>query len=61
VIKIERDPAYPFARISCVPIAGVDRHRYLLIVSGSQDMPARPESITPAEEKQKFASKRKPQ
>ena len=34
VASIERDPAYPFARIQCTPVAGVDRHRQLLILSG---------------------------
>jgi rod shape-determining protein MreC len=43
VIKIERDPAYPFARIICAPLAGVDRHRALLIVSGLPKLPERPE------------------
>ncbi|OHC83713.1 MAG: rod shape-determining protein MreC [Sideroxydans sp. RIFOXYD2_FULL_59_7] len=42
VIRVERDPAYPFARIACVPLAGVDRHRTLLIVSGVPDLPPRP-------------------
>lgn len=42
IIKIERDPAYPFSRITCVPLAGVDRHRALLIVSGLPEIPARP-------------------
>ena len=32
--RIERDPAYPFARIQCSPLAGVDKHRQLLILSG---------------------------
>jgi rod shape-determining protein MreC len=44
VIKIERDPAYPFARITCAPLAGVDRHRALLIVSGLPSLPKRPEA-----------------
>jgi rod shape-determining protein MreC len=43
VIKIERDPAYPFARITCAPMAGVDRNRYLLIVSSVPQLPPRPE------------------
>lgn len=42
VIRIERDPAYPFARIICAPLAGVDRHRALLIVSGLSSLPERP-------------------
>ena len=36
VIQIERDPAYPFARILCTPIAGVDQQRQLMIISGLQ-------------------------
>ncbi|MDD2699871.1 MAG: rod shape-determining protein MreC [Sideroxydans sp.] len=44
VIRVERDPAYPFARIACVPLAGVDRHRTLLIVSGVPELPPRPVS-----------------
>lgn len=42
VIRVERDPAYPFARIVCVPLAGVDRHRTLLIVSSLSPLPPRP-------------------
>ena len=34
VTQIERDPAYPFARIVCTPIAGVDQQRQLMIISG---------------------------
>lgn len=44
VVRVERDPAYPFARIACVPLAGVDRHRTLLIVSGVPALPPRPAS-----------------
>jgi rod shape-determining protein MreC len=62
VIKIERDPAYPFARIVCMPMAGVDRHRYLLIVSGSQELPPRPDpALAASDDKSKIISKRKPQ
>lgn len=42
VVKIERDAAYPFARISCTPIAGVDQQRQLLIVSGLPKLPPPP-------------------
>jgi rod shape-determining protein MreC len=45
VVRVERDPAYPFARIACVPLAGVDRHRTLLIVSGLPAMPPRPAAV----------------
>ncbi len=42
VIKVERDPAYPFSHIICVPLAGVDRHRTLLIVSSVPPLTERP-------------------
>lgn len=45
VVKIERDPAYPFARITCAPLAGVDRNRALMIVSGLPKLQPRPESV----------------
>ena len=43
VVKIERDAAYPFARVTCLPVAGVDKHRHLLILSGLPKLPERPE------------------
>jgi rod shape-determining protein MreC len=43
IIHVERDPAYPFARILCAPIGGVDKRRQLLILSALQKLPARPE------------------
>ena len=33
VSKIERNPTYIFARVTCTPAAGVGRHRQLLILS----------------------------
>lgn len=42
VTQIERDPAYPFAIISCAPLAGVDQHRQMMIISGLQKLPERP-------------------
>lgn len=59
VIKIERDPAYPFARIVCVPMAGVDRSRHLLIVSGLQQLPPRPDEA-PTEERSKNTKRKMP-
>lgn len=50
VAKIERDPAYPFARIVCVPLAGVDRHRALLIVSGLPALSERPATSETSDE-----------
>lgn len=49
VEKIERDAAYPFARITCLPVAGVDKHRHLLVLSGLAKPPERPvENRAPA-------------
>lgn len=61
VTKIERDPAYPFARISCAPSAGVDKHRYLLVLAGQPALPDRPDvaETTEAENKMKRSNKRK--
>jgi rod shape-determining protein MreC len=42
VVKIERDPAYPFAHVTCLPVAGVDKHRHLLILSSLPALPDRP-------------------
>ncbi|MCX7193453.1 MAG: rod shape-determining protein MreC [Proteobacteria bacterium] len=44
VEKIERDAAYPFARISCLPLGGVDKYRQLLVLSAMPKQPDRPES-----------------
>jgi rod shape-determining protein MreC len=63
VVKIERDPAYPFARITCTPLAGVDRHRSLLIVSGLPKLPERPATVETSAEPErakKRLKRRKP-
>ena len=49
VIKIEHDPAYPFLNVFCLPIAGVDNHRHLLILSSLPKLPNRPDEKSPAE------------
>ena len=43
VIKIEHDSAYPFLNVTCLPIAGVDNHRHLLILSSLSKLPSRPD------------------
>lgn len=47
VDKIERDAAYPFARITCTPVGGVDKHRHLLVLSALPKLPERPEPEAP--------------
>ncbi len=61
VSRIERDPAYPFSRILCVPLAGVDRQRQLLILSGLPKLPKRNEALVEAfPDKPKRGGRRKP-
>jgi rod shape-determining protein MreC len=47
VTAIERNPAFPFARIVCAPSAGVHSHRHVLILSRPE---AAPEYPIPAED-----------
>ena len=42
VLRIDRDPAYPFAQILCAPLAGVDQQRQLMIISGLHKLPELP-------------------
>jgi rod shape-determining protein MreC len=44
VSHVEHDSASPFAHILCTPLAGVDRERQLLILSGLPKLPERPEA-----------------
>ena len=62
VEKIERDAAYPFARVTCLPIAGVDSNRHLLILSGLLRLPERPmEQPVPKTKKGSKANERNPE
>lgn len=42
VSNIERNAAYAFARISCIPAAGVNNFTQVLIVSGGEKLPDNP-------------------
>jgi len=60
VDKIERDPAYPFARITCLPVAGVDNHRHLMILSSLPKLPDPPvEEPSAADAGKNLKSRRK--
>jgi rod shape-determining protein MreC len=48
VISVEHDPAYPFAHIVCLPLAGVDKHRHLLVLSSMPKLPERPDEKSAA-------------
>ncbi len=45
VVKIDRDSAYSFARITCVPLAGVERHGLALVLNGRAELPPQPEDV----------------
>lgn len=44
VVRVERDASYPFARITCLPIGGVDRNRHVLVLSSLPKRPPYPEA-----------------
>lgn len=48
VSHIERDPAYPFARVLGVPVTGVNNQHWLFILSSLEKLPPRPEIAAPA-------------
>ena len=58
IIKIERDPAYPFAHILCEPLAGVDQQRQLMIISSLHKFPDLPSAESKIEETKSKKSKR---
>lgn len=41
--KIDRDNSFAFARISCTPLAGVERHGLVLVLGNRSAMPPQPE------------------
>jgi rod shape-determining protein MreC len=47
VVRIERDEEHSFARVVCKPSAGVDRGRFVLVLSSDAVRPARPEEVQP--------------
>jgi len=60
VVKIERDAAYPFARVICQPLGGVDKHRHLLVLSDLPKLPDRPDEVSPTTDaSQNLKAKRK--
>ena len=43
VARIERDAAYAFAKIACVPAAGTDQHNQVLVLGTDANLPPAPE------------------
>jgi len=42
ISNVQRDASYPFARISCRPLAGVNRSTQVLVVNVERNLPERP-------------------
>jgi rod shape-determining protein MreC len=51
VARVERDAAYAFARIVCLPAAGVENGGYVLVLAGESRRIAYPEEATPVADK----------
>ena len=51
VVRIERDAENAFARVVCRPAAGVDRGRFVLVLSDETVKPPRPEETETAKER----------
>ena len=61
VSRIERDPAYAFAKISCIPTAGTEQNRQVLVLAseaGFPPLPAESEPLAGSLPKQKRARRR---
>ena len=59
VSRIEREAAYAFAKVSCVPTAGPEQNRQVLVLASESDFPPLPAQAEPAPgPKQKRVRKR---
>jgi rod shape-determining protein MreC len=50
-MRVERDAENAFARVVCRPAAGVDRGRFVLVLSDETVKPTRPEEAQSAKER----------
>lgn len=57
VARVERDAAYAFARIQCVPAAGASQHRQVLVLLQEASLPAPPEADAQPASKQPRAKR----
>lgn len=57
VVRIERDAELSFVRVVSRPAAGVDRGRYVLVLSDETARPPRPEEAGPAKDRQQDKSR----
>ena len=59
VVRIERDAERSFARVICKPAAGVDRGRFLLVLTSESKAPPRPEEAEPAKQQRRGEKSRR--
>ena len=45
VVKIDRDSSHSFARITCAPLAGVERHGLALVLGDRRALPPQPDDV----------------
>ena len=58
VVRIERDAEHSFARVICRPAAGVDRGRFVLVLSDDTARPPRPEEAQSSKERRSEKARR---
>jgi rod shape-determining protein MreC len=58
VVRIERDAEHSFARVICRPAGGVDRGRFVLVLSDETARPARPEEAQAGKERRSDKARR---
>ena len=58
VVRIERDAEHSFARVVCKPAAGVDRGRFVLVLSDDTARPPRPEETQAGKERRSEKARR---
>jgi rod shape-determining protein MreC len=58
VVRIERDAEHSFARVVCRPAAGVDRGRFVLVLSDETARPPRPEEAQTGKDRRSEKARR---
>jgi rod shape-determining protein MreC len=58
VERIERDAEHSFARVVCKPAAGVDRGRFVLVLTNESKAPPRPDEVQPGKERRSDKTRR---
>jgi rod shape-determining protein MreC len=58
VVRIERNAEHSFARVICRPVAGVDRGRFVLVLSDETARPPRPEEAQSGKERRSEKARR---